>query len=101
MLAEICRSDQPLLFGGDGREIDRTLRRGLCVRPHARHLEQQRASRCVVDRAVVDRVAAIVRTSDAEVIVMRGVDDGLVSEFWIATGELRDDVPGLERTNLA
>src|SRR4029077_9232077 len=49
----------------------------------------------------VDRIAAIVGTADAEVIVMRGVDDGLVAEFWIAAGEFRDDVAGFERANLA
>jgi hypothetical protein len=52
----------------------------------ARDREQLRAARRIVFRAVVDLVAGRVRLADAEVIVVRGVDDHFVLELRVAAG---------------
>src|SRR5207237_1046671 len=96
ILSVVRGAEESLFFGGDGGEDDRAFRTRVRVRPHARHLHEETAAGAVVDRAVVDRVAGGVGFADAEVIVMRGVDDRFVAKFWIASFEFRDDVRRIE-----
>ena len=55
----------------------------------ARDGQHLRAARGIVLGAVVDLVAGLVRLADAEVIVVRGVDDHLVLELRIAARQQR------------
>ena len=101
MLSEICGAEESLLLGGNGGEVHRSFWRRFRVRPHARHFQQDRAAGCIIDRTVVDRISAFIRAADAEMIVVRRVNDALVAKLRIAAGEFRDDVRRVERANRA
>ena len=66
-----------MLFSGDGGEEDGARRRS-GGRPGLRDFQQDAAAGAVVDRAVVD-VVAFGPGVDAEVIVVRGVEDGFIA----------------------
>ncbi len=77
MHAEKLRAQQALLFGGDGGEVDRMRRPHWRLRKGARQFQKNAAAGAVVGRAVVDVVALGVRV-DAEVVVVRGVENSLI-----------------------
>ena len=75
MHAEILRAQQALLLGGDGGKVDMSCGGGCAgLRKGARHFEQNAAAGAVVGRTVVDVVALGVGI-DAEMIVVRGVEN--------------------------
>ena len=77
MHAEILRAEQTLLLSGDGGEVDGVRRPPGRLRESAGHFDEDAAACAVVGSAIVDVVAFGVRV-DAEVIVMGGVEHGLV-----------------------
>src|SRR5574337_30986 len=89
MAGVVLRTEQALLLGGDIEEHHRTLRRRR-LRKRAAHRDQRRGAGGVVDRAVVDAVAAGVRLADAQMIPVRAVDHGLVRV--LAADYAADDV---------
>ena len=96
VLGQVAGTEQPALLGGDRRKIGAALGFGVERGPGARHLDQHRRAGGVIDCAVVDRVA-IHRWADAEVVPMRGEDDGLILQPRIGAGDHSNHVPGVER----
>ena len=94
MFGEVLRSELAFLFAGDVDEDDRSRRllrqRGEC----ARDLDECRAARRVVERAVVDAIVA--GGGESEVIEMRGDDDVLVALSF----QSRDDVLAMRDAEL-
>ena len=74
--AQILRAEQALLFRGDGRKIDIVWRALGGLRVGAGKLKENAAAGSVVGGAVVDVVALCVWI-DAEVVVVRAVENGL------------------------
>ncbi len=91
MLAEIFGTEQSLLFCGHGRENHRATGAGLSLRENARQLQHDTAAGGVVAGAVVN-VVSWHFGADAEVVIVRGVDDGFVFQFGIRAGEHADYV---------
>ncbi len=77
-MPKILRAEQALLFRGDGGKVDRVRRACGRLRKGAGQLKKDAAAGAVVGCAVVDVVAFCVGV-DAEVIVVRGVEHGLIS----------------------
>lgn len=96
MLREIGGAEQALLLGGDGSEDDGVGRLYLGGGESAGHLHDHGGAGPVVACAVEDIVFARFGVGlDAEVVVVRGVDDGLVTSG-LSAGKNPDDVGRLE-----
>ena len=87
----IFRSEQALFLGGDGEEDDRALgaRR---LGEGAGLLDDVRDAGRIVERAIIDAVAIGVGQADAEMVMVRGVDDRLVGP--LGPGKPADDIVG-------
>ena len=88
----ILRAQQALLFGADERDQDRAARR-LGQRDErtgdGHHL---RDARRIVECAIVDAVAIFIRCADADVVVVRRVDDDLVRELRVAARNQAENI---------
>src|SRR5258708_34505707 len=99
MHTQIFRSQQALLFRGDGGEIDVPGRRNFGCSIGARHLEQYAAAGAVVHGAIVDLVAGSGGV-DAKMIVMGGVED-VAAWGWVCSRHHGDDVRLVVLSHLA
>ena len=88
------RAQQALLFGRRNQKQDRATRffgrRQIRERPG--NFEDRSDTARVIERAVVDRVAALIRSPDTEMIPMRGKNDILVTEFRVTPRKNRNHV---------
>jgi len=75
VLTEILRTEEALFFGGDGGEVHRVWRPLRGLRVGASEFKEDSATGAVVGSSVVDAIPFGVWI-DAEVVVMRGVEDG-------------------------
>ena len=73
MLAEILRTKQALLLGGDGRKVHRMRRTLGRLRVCPSQFEKDAAAGAIVGGTIVDAIALRIRI-DAEMIVMRGIE---------------------------
>ena len=80
------------IFAQMASDQDAAARRLRECREHLRHRHYRRAARRVVTRTVVDRVSAVIRLTDAHVIVVRSVDDEFVGQFEIGSGDQAEGV---------
>src|SRR6185369_10332804 len=92
ILGIILRPDQSLLFGGHRYEKNRAARRFWRSLERASHFNQPRAARGVVERAVVDFVALLIRYAYAVAVPMCGVDYVLILQLRIGAFELSYDI---------
>src|SRR5215469_2308612 len=100
MFAQVFGAEQPLLLCSDGGKQDRAPRLLRALAEGANQLEQDATTGGVVVRAVIDIVARHVG-ANAQVIVVRGVEDGLVFKLQVRAGQHTDNIVRLERANLA
>src|SRR5262252_9064721 len=100
MLAEVFGAEQSLLFGGDGGEQDRAARLLLGLAEGAGQFEQDSAAGGVVVGAVVDVVTRHIGTN-TKMVVVRGVEDGLVLQLAVDARQHSNDVIRLQGTNFA
>ena len=94
------RTEQALLFGSDGGKQNRAARSLRSRSEGASQFEKNAASGSVVLRAIEDIVAGHIGT-DAEVIVVCGVDYSFVGNATIGTGKNRKHIVGFEVADLA
>ncbi len=112
VLAEVFGAEEALFFGGYGGEDYGVAWVDAGLGPGAGHLQEHGYAGAVVGGAVVDVVAGVVG-DEAQVVVVGGVEDGLVVALNLAkltfairdgdgghsgdqTGKYRDDVGALE-----
>ena len=87
VLRVVLRSEQPLFFGGHEHKQNRAPRR-FGQRSECTRDGKDLSDPCsVVASAIVDSIAARIRLADAQVVVVRGVDDGLLRQHRIAAGQ--------------
>jgi len=100
MFAKILGAQQPLLLRRDRSKENRACRCGLRGAPSASNFQQDAAAGAIVNRAVIDVVAAL-RPINAEMIVMRRVEDRFSSFVVIGSLNHSQDVPRTERPQRA
>ena len=85
MFREVFGTEQALLLGGHESEVDRAPGRLRQIGERPRDRENRRDAGGVVERAVVDGVVAgLGAVLDAEVVVVRRIEDGLARELRVA-----------------
>ena len=99
VFAKIFGAEQALLFGSDSGKKDGTRRRGLGAGPDATQFQQDAAARGVVRRAVKNVRARRLGFVDAEMIVVRGVENCLALFAWIGSFDHGQYVARSERVN--
>ena len=95
VLAEIFGAEEALFFGGDGGEDEGVGRLDTGLGPGAGEFEDHAYAGGVVGGSVVDVVAGHAG-DEAEMVVVGGVEDGLIGASCIGSGEDTDHVGGLE-----
>ena len=93
ILGIILRSKETFLLGRDAQKENRPLRRGGQPGIGAGQLQKPCTAGGVVARTVEDLVPFQGRIF-AEMIPMRGINDVLIAQMWIAAFHFRDYVPG-------
>ena len=91
MLSKIFRTEQPLLFCGDGRENQTAFWFGGGAGKCPRHFQENATAGRVVRSAVIDVVAGLIGM-DTQMIIVRGVHHGLLLELVIRASDLSDHV---------
>src|SRR5579859_7971264 len=86
MLSQILRSEKPLLLSGHGREQYGAPWPASRRSEGTRNFQQDAASGGIIVGAVEDVVAGHIRT-DAEMIVVRGVENGFVGSLAVRAGQ--------------
>ena len=89
VLGIIFGAEQALFLGRNGEEDDRAIGPWL-AREGARLLEKLGDAGRIVERAIIDRVAALVGLADAEMVPVGRIDHGLVGIF--LPGQIADDI---------
>ena len=79
MLSKVFGTERPLFLCRHEEHHDRTTGRRRERSIRARDREHLRHARRIVHRAVIDLVTFVVGRADAEVIVMRRIDDQLLA----------------------
>ena len=97
VLRVIFRPEQALLFCRDSEEHDRAVGARL-ARECAGLFDQLADARRVVERAIVDRVTAIVRSADAEMVPVGRVDHRFVGIF--LARQVADDIVRSDRCDV-
>src|SRR3974390_1104500 len=101
MFSEKFGTEEALFFRGNGCEKDRAGRHRLAAGPNTGELQENAATGGVVDGAVIDVVALWPGIVDAEVIVVRGVENSFGPTTGIRTIQTGHHIARVKGPNLA